>query len=39
MTLETIIAKLMWILADRGQSWEEIKKRFYEPIAKDTLIR
>ena len=38
MTLETIIAKLMWILADRGQSWEEIKKRFYEPIAKDTLI-
>ena len=39
MTLETIIAKLMWILADRGQSWEVIKKRFYEPIAKDTLIK
>ena len=39
MTLETIIAKLMWILADKGQSWDEIKKRFYEPIAKDTLIR
>ena len=39
MTLEAIVAKLMWILADRNQSWEEIKKRFYEPLAKDTLIK
>ena len=38
MTLEAIVAKLMWILADRGQSWEELQKRFYEPIAKDMLI-
>lgn len=39
MTLEAAVAKLMWILADRGQSWEEIRKRFYAPIAMDTLIR
>jgi len=38
MTLEAIVAKLMWILADRGQSWEELQKRFYEPIAKDMLL-
>ena len=38
MTLEAIIAKLMWILTDKEQSWEEIQRRFYEPIAMDTLI-
>ena len=38
MTLEAIVAKLMWILADRGQSWEDLQKRFYEPIAKDMLL-
>ena len=38
MTLESAVAKLMWILADRSLSWEEIQRRFYEPIAKDTLI-
>ncbi|MBE6029487.1 MAG: asparaginase [Clostridiales bacterium] len=38
MTLEAIVAKLMWILADRGQSWEGLQKRFYEPIAKDMLL-
>ncbi len=38
MTLEATVAKLMWILADRGQSWEEIRRRFYTPIALDRLI-
>ena len=38
MTLEAIVAKLMWILANRGQSWEEIQRRFYEPVARDTLF-
>ena len=38
MTLEAIVAKLMWILADRGQSWEDLQKRFYEPIARDMLL-
>lgn len=38
MTLEATIAKLMWILADRDLSWEEIRERFYTPIARDTLL-
>ena len=38
MTLEAAMAKLMWILADRNQSWEEIRRRFYEPVALDTLV-
>lgn len=38
MTLEATVTKLMWILADRGQSWEEIRSRFYTPVAKDTLL-
>ena len=38
MTLEATVAKLMWILADHGQSWDEIRRRFYTPVAKDTLI-
>ena len=38
MTLEATIAKLMWILADRDLSWEEIRTRFYTPIARDTLL-
>ncbi|MBQ9015884.1 MAG: asparaginase [Firmicutes bacterium] len=38
MTLEATIAKLMWILADLGQSWEEIRTRFYAPVGKDTLL-
>ena len=38
MTLEATVTKLMWILADRGKSWEEIRKRFYTPVAKDTLL-
>ena len=39
MTLEAITAKLMWILADRDQSWDEIQRRFYKPVAKDTLTK
>ena len=39
MTLEAITAKLMWILADRDQSWDEIQRRFYKPDATDTLIK
>ncbi|MBQ6370202.1 MAG: asparaginase, partial [Firmicutes bacterium] len=38
MTLEATVAKLMLILADHGQSWDEIRLRFYTPVAKDTLI-
>lgn len=38
MTLETAVAKLMWILADAEQTWEQIRSRFYTPIAKDTLL-
>ncbi|MBQ9061024.1 MAG: asparaginase [Firmicutes bacterium] len=38
MTLEATVAKLMWILADRSLSWEQIRSRFYTPIAKDTLL-
>ncbi|MBQ6496763.1 MAG: asparaginase [Firmicutes bacterium] len=38
ITLEATVAKLMWILADKDQSWEEIQRRFYTPIAMDTLI-
>ena len=37
MTLEAAMAKLMGILADRDQSWEEIRRRFYEPVALDIL--
>lgn len=37
MTLEALLTKLMWILADEGQSWEEICSRFYRPVAADTL--
>lgn len=38
MTLEAAITKLMWILADRDLTWEEIRTRFYTPVAKDTLL-
>lgn len=38
MTLEATIAKLMWILADKEQSWDEIQRRFYVPVAKDLLL-
>ncbi len=38
MTLEAAVTKLMWILADPGQSWEQIRTRFYTPVAKDTLL-
>jgi L-asparaginase len=38
MTLEAVVTKLMWILADRQQSWDQIRERFYTPIAKDTLL-
>lgn len=37
MTLEAVIPKLMWILADKGQTFEEIEKRFYECVEFDTL--
>ena len=38
MTLEAVVTKLMWILGDRPGSWEEISRRFYEPVALDTLV-
>ena len=38
MTLEATVAKLMWILANKEQTWEEIEDRFYTPVAMDTLV-
>jgi|GEM_PF-4511013 len=38
MTLEATVAKLMWILGEEGQKWEEIRTRFYEPVAMDRLV-
>ncbi len=38
MTLETTIAKLMWILSDRNLSWDEIENLFYTPVSMDTLL-
>lgn len=37
MTLETIIAKLMWILGNNSQTWDEIEQRFYTPVAMDSV--
>jgi len=37
MTMEAVIPKLMWILADKGQAFDEIEKRFYECVEFDTL--
>ena len=37
MTLETIIAKLMWILGNSNQSWSDIEQRFYTPVAMDSV--
>lgn len=37
MTLEALLAKLMWIMADDDKSWDEIIEKFYTPIAFDTL--
>ena len=39
MTLEAVVAKLMWILAEDDRSWEDICRRFYEPVALDMLVR
>jgi len=36
MTLESVAAKLMWILPQTNDL-EEIKKRFYTPVAHDLL--
>ena len=37
MTLETIIAKLMWILGNNSKTWDEIEQRFYTPVAMDSV--
>ncbi len=37
MTLEAAMAKLMWILGEKGRSWEEIREMFYTPVARDIL--
>ena len=37
MTMEAVIPKLMWILSEKGQTFEEIEKRFYECVEFDTL--
>ncbi|MDO4745812.1 MAG: asparaginase [Bacillota bacterium] len=37
MTLETVLTKLMWILADDSLDWEGICDKFYSPVSEDTL--
>lgn len=37
MTLETIIAKLMWILGNSNRTWDDIEQRFYTPVAMDSV--
>lgn len=37
MTLEALLTKLMWIMAEENLTWEEICRKFYEPVANDTL--
>ena len=38
MTHEAAVAKLMWILAEDDRSWDDICRRFYEPVALDRLV-
>lgn len=35
MTLESVFAKMMWLLAIPGLTWEERKERFYQTINYD----
>ena len=37
MTIEAVVTKLMWLLA-QSHSFEEIQKGFYTPVAQDILI-
>jgi len=37
MTLEAVLTKLMWIMAEKNQSWQDIHRRFYQSVQKDTL--
>ena len=37
MTLESVLTKIMWILSDENQSWEQIRHRFYSCVECDTL--
>lgn len=37
MTLESVLTKIMWILSDENQSWEQIRQRFYSCVECDTL--
>ena len=37
MTLEAVVTKLMWVLADEGLDWAGICGKFYGPVAADTL--
>lgn len=37
MTLEAVVTKMMWLLADEDLDWEGICDKFYGPVAVDTL--
>ena len=37
MTLEAVVTKLMWILADENPAWEDVCSKFYRAVAEDTL--
>ena len=37
MNLETALAKIMWIMGEKGLSFEEIKERFYTQVELDLL--
>lgn len=37
MTLEAVLTKMMWIMADSHLTWPEICRKFYMPVNSDTL--
>ncbi len=38
MTTEAVYTKLMWVLSQENNSWEELRDRFYKPIGCDMLF-
>lgn len=37
MTLEAVLTKMMWIMAQKNRTWKDIKEKFYTSIHSDTL--
>lgn len=38
LTLEATLTKLMWVLAQNYDTWEQLQDKFYEPVGNDTLF-